>query len=198
MNQPFPPTSDRLIRTSLRKKLESDYKGHTDTKIFDELGVVHGAARVDVAVVNGIIHGYELKSDLDTLYRLPGQIKMYNSVLDEVTLVVGKDHLHEAFEMIPEWWGITVAKITAANEPVSFYPIRKAEQNQHQDLVAIARLLWREEALGILEAIDRADGVRSKAREAIYERLADSLDAVALKEKVRTVLRSRDWRVATP
>lgn len=194
-NQHFILTTDRLIRSALKADLEALCEGDTNTKIIEELGITHGAARVDIAVVNGIIHGYELKSDLDTLNRLPGQIKVYNSVLDKVTLVVGKTHLVDSIKIIPDWWGITVAKFIDAEQGVAFFKIREPEQNPEQDSVAMAALLWRAEALNILEEIGQANGVRSKPRKDIYERLAKALTKQELGEAVREQLRVRaNWR----
>jgi hypothetical protein len=97
---------DIHIRTALKSKLLSHYAKDPSTLIVDELGLRHGAARVDVAVINGVIHGFELKSDCDTLKRLPSQIKVYNSVLDRITLVVGNRHLKDSINLVPKWWGI--------------------------------------------------------------------------------------------
>ena len=43
----------------------------------------------DIAVINCSIHGYEIKSDLDTLMRLPQQLEFYAMTLQKLTLVVG-------------------------------------------------------------------------------------------------------------
>ncbi len=194
-NSKFLFTNDKLIRTALRNNLETLYHKDLHAKIIDELGIKHGAARVDIAVVNGILHGYELKSDLDTLNRLPEQIRIYNSVLDQITLVVGKNHLHEAIKIIPEWWGLVIAKIVDPEGGVSFCNIRKADDNPIKDSVSIARLLWREEALNILDELGEARGVRTKTRLEIYERLAMVLDQKTLCKKVREHLFSRiNWR----
>lgn len=188
-------TNDKLIRSALIHNLEISHKGELRTKIVEELGLTHGAARVDVAVVNGILHGYELKSDLDTLIRLPEQIKIYDSVLDKITLVVGKHHLHSAIKMIPDWWGILIAKISKSNGKIVFCNIRKPEENPLKDSISIAKLLWREEALDILEQFNQADGIRSKRRQIIYERLAEVLDQKTLRKKVREYLFFRsNWR----
>ena len=152
------------------------------------MGVRHGTARIDIAVIDGIMHGYEIKSDRDTLERLPEQINEFNDIFDKLTLVVGKRHLYHAVNIIPDWWGILVAKIGSNNEIV-FYNIREAEDNQNQVGVSLARLLWREEALRILEEQNGAAGVRSKPREMIYERLANTLDVNAIKEQVKHTLR---------
>jgi hypothetical protein len=200
MNTPaFVPTSDRLIRTALKARLLDAHRQEPRTCIIEELGITHGAARVDIAVVNGNIHGYELKSDLDTLNRLPEQMRVYNSVLDRVTLVVGKHHLLEAFNAIPDWWGVTVAKMNSSHGAISFCSIRESDDNPEKNSVDIASLLWREEALAILEKINQDRGVRSKPRKVLYERLATTLDQETLREKVRECLFFRaNWRVEKP
>jgi len=138
--------------------------------------------------------GYEIKSDRDTLERLPMQVKEFSAVFDKLTLIVGKRHLYQAMHIIPEWWGVIVAKINAYDQ-VIFQTIREAENNSDQVKISIARLLWRNEALRILEDRNSADGVRHKPREFIYERLADILDIDTLKEQVSALLVSRKgWR----
>lgn len=190
-------TNDSIIRIALMKILSKDHEGDSETKIIPELGLKHGEARVDIAVVNGIIHGYELKSDLDTLIRLPNQMKIYNSILDQITLVVSKDHLHEAIKLIPDWWGIIIAKMIESNGGIKFCTIRKPEKNHFKDSLSIAKLLWRAEALNILERINQANGVRSKSRQVIYERLVTILDQKTLGDEVRRCLRTRiNWRPA--
>ncbi len=197
-------TNDKIIRVALRNVLDRDLGGYCSesglpAKIFEELGVQHGAARIDIAVINGLMHGYEIKSDSDTLERLPKQMKEFSAVFDKLTLVVGKRHLYDAINIVPDWWGIIVAKIDANNE-IFFQTIREAEDNQNQVGVSIARLLWKEEALQILEGRNKARGVRSRSREFIYQRLANVLDLDTLKEKVRDALlvSREDWRSDVP
>ena len=148
-------TYDRVIRIALKQKLTTELasyrlKSKCPADIIEELGVKNGAVRIDMAVVNGIMHGYEIKSDRDTLHRLPNQMNEYNKVFDKITLVVGISHLHEAINLIPDWWGLKLAKINPNNE-VIFYNIREAENNRIQNVISVARLLWREEALQILD-----------------------------------------------
>ena len=187
-------TNDTIIREALIKRLNKEYLG-TTYRIIPELGVQHGAARIDVAVVNGILHGYEIKSDKDTLTRLHEQVRIYSPVFDKMTLVVGEKHLYEAIHAVPDWWGIEVAKMRD-DQSVIFQTIRNDQENPRQDGVSIARLLWRHEALDLLEQAGKARGVRSKPRGVIYEKLADSLEPDALKEHVRTILQTSrgGWR----
>ena len=90
------PTNDLIIRFALKEDLRRRYARNKKLRIIEELGVQHGTARIDIAVVNGTMHGYEIKSDQDTLKRLPEQMDIFNSVFDKMTLIVGKNHLYEA------------------------------------------------------------------------------------------------------
>lgn len=188
-------TNDTVIRKALISRLNEEYAANPEYQVIPELGLWHGAARIDVAVVNGILHGFEIKSDRDTLFRLPEQREAYNSVFDQVTLVVGSKHFVGAFKMVPEWWGIQTVRMDKDGS-VFFNSIREPKNNPRQDNVSIARLLRRREALDLLESRGMADGVRSKPRDVIYRRVAESVELETLKDHVRSVLQRprRDWR----
>lgn len=57
------------------------------------------------------MHGYELKGDHDTLCRLPEQANAYSAIFDFVTLVVSERHLLRAIDVVPDWWGIRIARV---------------------------------------------------------------------------------------
>lgn len=107
-------TSDADIREILHKDLNSKYNSD-DALILDELVVCHGKARVDVAVINGSFTGYEIKSEKDTLDRLPNQIEAYNKVFDNMSIITGNNHTEEVKSMVPEWWGIFTASYDDTN-----------------------------------------------------------------------------------
>jgi hypothetical protein len=188
-------TNDAIIREVLVEQLKNEYAKNPEYRVISELGLWHGASRIDVAVVNGILHGFEIKSDRDTLNRLPEQREVYNSIFDKVTLVVGAKHFVDAFKIVPEWWGIETAHLNDEGS-VFFNTIREPRENLKQDDISIARLLWRSEALELLESIGRADGVRSKPRDVIYTRIAESIEIDVLKKYVRNVLQGsrQGWR----
>src|SRR5260370_36720159 len=100
--------NDRDVRKALRAQLILEHRGEPDTLMIQEMAIPRGAARIDIAVVNGWLHGYEIKSDLDTLVRLVSQRDAYCGVFDRVTLVVGERHVRDAIEFVPDWWGIRV------------------------------------------------------------------------------------------
>ena len=186
--------NDYQIRTALKQKLLNRYLSDPDTLILDELGLRHGAARVDLVVVNSILHGFELKSDRDSLARLPNQARIYNSVLDRVTLVVGNRHADKALQIVPEWWGVILVDKRQCGE-IHFSDIKQAHNNPSPDILAIAKLLWRKEALVLLEEFGAADGFRFKPRAAIYVRLTEVVELDLLRSRVRYQLKNRtSWR----
>jgi hypothetical protein len=182
------------VRTALHSRLSQSMAPGGDTLVVDELGLC-GTARVDVAVVNGSLSGFELKSDVDTLRRLPAQVEAYGHVLDHVTLVVTSRHLEPASALVPAWWGVLVAD--SESDRVRLKEARPAGANPGLDPSAIAQLLWRDEALSILTHRGIDAGVRSKPRWAMWDRLAQSLELDDLRSEVRAALkRRRGWRAA--
>lgn len=188
---------DLDVRRALHETVLAHHRADPNTLVLDELGLNWGAIRVDVAVVNGSIHGYEIKSDSDTLDRLPEQAAMYGRVLDRVTLVAGR-HLAAAERQVPHWWGLCEAAEVAPGQ-VKLRSVRRARTNRNLDLEAVAMLLWRDEALAILEETGCAAGLRGKPRRALYAALVDRLTASRLRSKVRQALKQRpSWRAGSP
>ena len=190
--------SDIEIRVAFKSSLLPAYLHNQGSFVLEELGLRHGRARIDLAIVNGELLGFELKSDLDSLRRLPEQAMVYNSVLDRITLIVTERHLSAAVQQLSDWWGIVLAQLDR-DGAVSFREVRSPKINPVVEKLAVARLLWRTEALGILEELGAAEGFRSKPRTQIYTRLAELLDDGTLRSRVRQRLYLRtDWRPDAP
>jgi len=190
----LPDTNDKQIRIRLRQFLHQNYCQDPDTVIIEELGLRHGFCRIDAAVVNGRLHGFEIKSDRDTFRRFVRQAETYNRVLDFVTVVVGERHAEKVMAVCPQWWGIQVAKCDGRG--MQLIQLRAPGENPAPDKLAITKLLWREEALALLEELGAADGVRSKPRRVIYSRLTEVARIDTIRSYVRLQLRSRkNWRV---
>lgn len=184
---------DRDVRESVWRWLEAAHQGDSNTLMLDELGILNGTTRIDIAVINGQIEGYELKSERDTLERLPAQRDLYNKVIDRISLVVAENHRAAAEAIIPDWWGLVIA--SACNGAVEVTRERLPEMNPELNAVALASLLWRDEALAVLERYGLLRGIKSKPREILYERLAIGLDLDTLRAEVRTTLKARaGWR----
>jgi hypothetical protein len=180
----------------IRQKLRDDerlHSGEPDTRVVEELGLCKGIARVDIAVVNGSIHGYEIKSERDTLARLPGQIDIYNRALDFVTIVTSPTHVEKIDKLVPSWWGIWIA--IEDDKEFGLEITREPCPNPNIIPFAIAQLLWRDEALQALADWGLATGLRSKPREELWRRLASEVPLKDLGNIVRGYLKRRrpDW-----
>lgn len=185
---------DSDIRAVLHSRLEARHGGDPKTRIVDELGVLMGDSRVDVAVINGKLEGFEIKSDRDRLVRLPRQADAYGRVFDRMTVVCCERHAAGVALCVPDWWGIEVVR--SVNRCTRIVQMRPPRANPGVEPGAVVQLLWRDEVLDELERLDRADGLRSKPRQVLWETLADALPPRVLRAVVRDRLRTRkDWRV---
>jgi hypothetical protein len=180
---------DLSIRVALRSRLLEAHSFQTDTIVLEELGLCRGRVRIDVAVVNGSLCGYEIKSDRDNLRRLTTQIDVYGKVLDEATLVVGNRLLAEAIETVPRWWG--VLRVTQTNGGVEFTEVRCPRRNPQRNARALVELLWCDDALALLERRNAARGVRGKPRRIVWDRVCNRFDVEEIGEAVRAQLKSR-------
>jgi len=159
------------------------------------MGVWSGSVRIDLAVINGELHGFELKSDRDTLERLPFQADLYSRVFDRVELIVGARHAAKVTRIAPPWWAISVATITdgvVLLRPMIGYP---GDKNPNPEPYLVAQLLWKDEAIAVLDVYGLAKGYRSKNVRLLHERLASCVPFDALARHVRDALKRRpaDW-----
>jgi hypothetical protein len=183
---------DLDVRLALRSRLLRQHAREADTAVIDELGLCRGQVRLDVAVVNGTLDGYEIKSDRDSLRRLSGQVEVYGKVLDRVTLVVGDRHVHEALEIVPAWWG--VLHIGSTTRGLKFKAVRGARKNPSRDPRALVELLWLDDAVALLEERNAARGVRGKPRHIVWDRVCRHFSLDEIGAAVRSRLKAKTTR----
>jgi hypothetical protein len=189
---------DGDIRSALIDKLKKLYSHDPHTIILHEFGLFEHRVRIDLAVVNGLMSGFEIKSDADTLERLPYQQEIYNRIFDNVVIVVGRSQLSKVKAVIPQWWGIWVAWNNT--DKVEFRVAREPGENQNVDPHALVRCLWKQEALEIVKEKGLYEKKLDKSRRAVlWDILADSIPTDELKELVCSHLKQRyDWRIVLP
>ena len=164
--------------------------------IIEELGLCRGIVRVDIAVVNGALKGYEIKSDQDTLKRLSAQAATYSRIFETMTVVVAERHLLTAEALIPDWWGIQVATSHHSSSVITIDHVRGESTNPGVDPGLLVQLLWRDEVLSLLDQVNASKSVRSKPRRVLWEVLARTVPLPQLQDMVRGCLRSRSrWRI---
>lgn len=181
---------DRDVRHAVRQMLAAKFDRDEGTRIVEEMGIWSGSVRIDLAVINGELSGFELKSERDTLERLPSQSDLYSRVFDRIVLVVAGRHVDKACGMIPSWWGVIVA--TEACGAIDLSGAREPALNPSPDPYLVAQLLWKEEALSVLDTMGMARGMRAKRVKVIHQLLAKELSYSALAAHVRSALKQRN------
>lgn len=133
---------DADVRQSLSEWLVC---GHADpqTRVLHELKVPRPSARIDVALVNGELTSYEIKSDVDSLSRLGTQISACNRVFDKAYVVTTGRHVKRCMDKIPPWWGIVLACEDSRGVFVS--EIRKSKANPERCIKSSLYILTKTE-----------------------------------------------------
>ncbi|KML67754.1 sce7726 family protein [Pectobacterium peruviense] len=185
---------DQDVRDAVHHKLLKGVHSDPDYLVVDEFSISLGASRADIAVINGIMHGYELKSEYDSLERLPLQIKHYSSVMDKVTLIVAEKHLFGALELIPDWWGVKTVTV-GPKGAIHIKHMRGEKLNRQHNSLILAQLLWKDECLEILERWGCYKGYKSKPRFELWNVVAEKIPVSDLRHEVRETLKKRvDWK----
>jgi hypothetical protein len=110
-------------------------------------------------------------------------------VFDKMYLVVGERHAPKARRIVPRWWGVIVAK--SRNGTITLSEVREAKANPAPEPFLVSQLMWKEEALAVLELHGLAKGWRSKTADAIHRHLSESLSSEQLSDAVRSTLKVR-------
>lgn len=187
---------DSIVRSAFHQRILKSEHDSSDTVVVDELGLKNGSVRADIAVLNGKLIGYEIKTNNDTLIRLPHQIQAYNEVFDNVYVITGDKHLEKVLVSIPEWWGVYLVTETT-DGLYDFKRCRKAKKNPEKDTMGLAQLLWKDEVIDILTSYLN-HSVRSKAtKEQLYNLLSNECSPAKLTNFVLQYLKSRQtWRIS--
>lgn len=180
---------DSDIRSALHAGLLADERAK-GALVIDELGLWFGICRVDIAVLTNTLHGYEIKSERDSLDRLPGQVFTYNRILEYATLVVSPSHERKATEVIPYWWGI-VRACSSDGVQVHFEAVREAQRNPNVEPLAFAAMLWRDELQAALAERQLLRGYKKASRKELARRLSQHVDEQQLRSLVVQTIRHR-------
>lgn len=179
-------TRDSDIRVPLIAWLRRLHPADDHTEIIEELKVPRPSARVDVAVVNGELAGFEIKSDLDSLRRLETQIPAFCAFFDRVSLVTTKRHLIDSKRTVPQWWGI----VTLTDTPGIFRVVRKARRNPEPQNVSLLYSLTSSELQQML-ALKGVACRRAARKDALVSLAQNSLTFAEIREAARSLIRLR-------
>ena len=185
--------TDKQIRALLYAGPLAGYAADTAARVIPEMALAGHSVRIDLAVLTPTeLVGYEIKSDRDTLRRLPDQLAVYRGIFDRLTLVCGPRYEQRLLAMLPACYGLYVAE--TADGSATLRQVREPTPNPDQTGPALASLLWRDEARALLEG-EYIGGLSRMRRWELWDMVAGVFALPVLRQRVRQVLLGReDWR----
>ena len=188
------PTNDLDIRLALHSKLEKQYYVKKNHLIVHELSLEHGKNRIDIAVFDTYIHGYEIKSSKDNLLRLQNQLTQYSKSLQKLTFVVAENHYQDVLLSTPDWCGLILAT-KGPRGGITFQSKRRAKLNPNVDFFSLAHILWKSEAIDLLYKNGLNEKLEYKSRRELYQQLNLVMSTHDLASEIKAKLLKRgNWR----
>jgi hypothetical protein len=149
-------------------------------------------ARLDALLVSDRISGFEIKSDVDSLKRLPRQVEAFSAVVERAALVVGERHCDAAAKIIPPWWSIWVSH--RSGDKVGIRRARAGRLNPCVNALAISSFIPRDDLCAALISIGRR-GLSKMSVDQLREELIQSVGPREAIRLARTSMLGRlDWR----
>lgn len=136
-----------VFKNAVASAIRSHNRGFKNVVVMDEFRA--GDCRADVVAVNGTSIAYEIKTDLDSLDKLPKQLDTYRTVFDEIWVATTPTLCSKVVTMAPPHVGIAVL---GAN--MRLKTTRKASSNrQHVSPNHIFDCMRREEFVAALRQL---------------------------------------------
>lgn len=149
-------------------------------------------ARADALLIANRISGFEIKSDVDSLSRLPRQVSAYGQIVERAYLVVGERHRVKATELVPAWWHIWVA--TWSDQKVVVRETRRGRLNPTVSPLAVTSFLSRQQLVTELGRLGEKR-LSSKSVDDLRLLLVGRLGSAAVMKVARAGMLDRpDWR----
>jgi hypothetical protein len=174
------------VRQALRLTAMASTKSAREA--VEEFWLPVSGRRADLVVLGRYMDGFEIKTERDTLRRLPAQAAAYEQLFDRCSAVVAARHLAPVEALLPDWWGLSTISV---NGEVSFTSHRRPRVNGRVDPELLVRLLWKEEALAALRGIT-GEAPPKMSRTAVWASLLDNSSPTQIRRLVRQALIRRD------
>jgi hypothetical protein len=155
------PLFDIDIREALKKHLMA--KSLVPKRLIDELSVHNGNAKADLVALYEYAHCFEIKSDKDTLSRLSRQVSYYDFTFKKNTLVTTEKFVKKAEGLIPEYWGIWLAKVGNDGD-VKIHCCRTARVNKNWHPEKALLTLWKSELFKLDSQVSSCSPPKNSSR----------------------------------
>lgn len=181
------------IRLNLRSWVKTHMRPSVNDVLIDELGFSNRTKakspdktfRADLALANGRLVGFEIKSGNDSLHRWPGQCEAYFRVFDEIWLCTHGRHLEKALPITPKEAGIIVV-----DDLGGMAIVREASAHKRLNIYDLSGLLWLDE----LKKLCSQNNLGFKSRDtktALREIVSQSLSIDVVRDYVLSRIKER-------
>lgn len=172
----------KCIDFLLSRRLEAQ---DPEYAIINELQFGDGKRRADLVELNITLNAFEIKSDVDTLNRLPSQVEDYLETFDKLTVVTTQKHLSNVKKICPIGVGILVVKqcgnVFEIRKPKSYSRFKKyylASLLQRSDLnrllqsknISNANKLLQQERLQLISKIESVDVIKREVQKSLIKK----------------------------
>lgn len=177
-----------VFKNQIAHELLLKRHAHAEARLLSELRV--GSCKADTVIINGTSTVYEIKTELDTLDRLPRQISAYQDVFDRVCVVSSGPLLARLTAALPRWAGVLELRSDGSIEAV-----REPQSNMaHIKPAAVFCTLRQAEYLAALRAeFGEAPNVPNGIRWRVCRSLFETLPPERAHARMLEALHRRDW-----
>jgi hypothetical protein len=159
-----------------------------DAILINEMVVANWSRRTDLTVVNGKLHAFEIKSDLDNLQRLNGQVTTYISRFDKVTVVTTPRFINAIKQIIPD--EVELWEISEVNSETYIRVIKKGRTKLVTNKRILCGFLLKNELVTFLRKNDITSSL-DMSRDTLIELIESLLPVKKLKIFVLNALKLR-------
>lgn len=180
------PLSEREIKLAVL-----DYLGRKnalqDGVVINELPVANWSRRADLAVANGKLQAFEIKSDLDSLRRLDAQIALFATRFDKVVVVTTARFLTPALERLPAY--VEIWEAARKDNNVELRVVRRGSTREIKNKRILASYLLKSELVSFVRS-SGAEIAQGASRDEL-ESLVDTMPLNRLRAYVLERLKQR-------
>lgn len=152
-----------------------------DAILMSEMVIANWSRRADLAIANGRLCAFEIKSDGDSLKRLPGQVDSFSAHFDKVTVVAVSKFVPSILKDYPTHVG--VLEIYTSGGSIKFRQARAGRLVENRDFFRLSTFLTKSEIVKLL----RRNGYKLSL-EASRRQLIESVSKLPLKQVKAFVL----------
>jgi hypothetical protein len=189
----------QALKTDKSKTQSPLYKIHkkdNSTIVVDEMCINNSSVRADVVAINGELHCFEIKSDVDTFKRLENQMNNYLEIFDKIYFITTEKHITKITNVLPDCVGVYV--IQKKNRNISFEEFKKPLLNGARNTFKVLNLLWNVELKHLIKSL-QIKGFTKMQNQELYEKILDLINEKELHFYIRSILKMRsqiaNWKV---